>query len=205
MTADRDSAARGGMRTALADRLLGPDASRAEAGLALGAGAAFALAVPALAYARGIEWTMVQAVVAGLLAFDLFGGAAVNASEAGRRFYHAPGRRTADHLGFVAAHVLHVAALAWLFRDGDWGYAAGFSALLLACAALVLAAPPHVRRPVTMVAYAAALVIALTATAPAPGMEWFIPVLYLKLLVAYLLGTVDGRIPPAREPATSDS
>ena len=196
MTMDTEIPARGGMRRAALDRLLGPDATRAEAALALGTGAACAVAVPALAHARGLEWSMVQLVVGGVLAFDLFGGVAVNASRAGRRFYHAPGRTAVDHMGFVAAHVLHLVVLAWLFRGGDWTYAAGFSTLLLASAALVLAVPAEVRTPVALLACAASVLASVTATAPAPGLEWFIPVLSLKLLVAYLLGTVDG---PAHE------
>jgi hypothetical protein len=197
MGADATGAASGGVRRALLDRLLGPGATRAEAALALGAGLALALAVPALAHARGLGWSAAQSVVAGLLAFDLFGGVAVNASDAGRRFYHAPGRRTRDHLAFVAAHVLHVVVLAWLFRDGDWGYAALFSALLLASAALILAAPAEVRRPAALLIYAAIVFTAVTVTVPTPGMEWFIPVLFLKLLVAYLLGTVERGAPRA--------
>lgn len=186
-----DSMDGGGLRRAALDRLLGPDASRAEAALALGAGAACALAVPALAHARVLGWTTAQLLVAALLAFDLFGGVAVNASRAGRRHYHAPGRRSADHLVFVAAHVLHVAVVAWLFRGGDWVFAGGFGALLLASAAMVLAVPMDIRRPVALLAYAVAVLAATTAVSPTPGMEWFIPVLFLKLLVAYLLGTVD--------------
>jgi hypothetical protein len=96
--------------------------------------------------------------------------------------------------------VLHLGVLAWLFRAGDWTYAAGFSALLLACAALVLATPVALRRPVALVAYAGAVVASTTATVPTPGMEWFVPVLFLKLLVAYLLGTVDGARPSPLEP-----
>lgn len=199
MNVNTTEAAESGVRRAAMDRLLGPDASRAEAMLALGAGAVCALVVPTLARARGVEWSTTQLLVAALLAFDLFGGVAVNASEAGRRHYHAPGRRAADHVGFVAAHLLHVAVLAWLFRRGDWAFAGGFGALLLASALVVLAVPAPIRRPVALLACGAAVLAATTAVAPTPGMEWFVPVLFLKLLVSYLLGTVDvPTLPPGR-------
>lgn len=189
---DIDTAnAPGGLRRALFDRLIGPGAGAAEVGLALGAGVAATLLVPALAHARGAGWSAVQLGVAGLLAFDLFGGVAVNASGAARRFYHRPGRGARDHLAFVAAHTLHVLLVAWLFRASDWGWAAGHSAVLLTAAAGVLLTPRPHRRAVAMLAFAA-VVLVLAPLSPTPGMEWFVPVLLLKLLLAYLLGTLSA-------------
>jgi hypothetical protein len=181
----------GGLRRALFDRLIGPGAGSAEVGLALASGLAAAVLVPALAQARGADWSAAQLVVSGLLAFDLFGGVAVNASEAARRFYHRPGRGRGDHLAFVAAHALHVVLVAWLFRASDSGWAAGLSAVLLAAAAGILFTPRPHRRAVAMLAYAA-VVLGLSPLSPTPGMEWFVPVLFLKLLLAYLLGTLSA-------------
>ncbi len=176
----------------VSDRLLGPGASPAETTLALGSGALAALLLPLPALRPDVPWSPVQVAVAAVLAFDLFGGVAVNASAPARRYYHRPGRNPSHHLGFVALHSVHVAVVAWLFRDSDWGYAAGVSAGLLACAALVVKSPPYLRRPVAMLSLAAALVMAPVAV-PTAGLDWFVPVLFLKLLVCYLLGD----LPPA--------
>jgi len=176
----------------LADRLLGPGAGPAETSLALGSGVLAALLLPLPALRPDVSWSPVQVAAAAVLAFDLFGGVVVNASTPARRYYHRAGRKSSHHLGFVALHSLHVAAVAWLFRDSDWGYAAGVSAWLLACAALVVKAPPYLRRPVAMLSLAVALGVAPVAV-PTAGLEWFVPVLFLKLLVCYLLGD----LPPA--------
>lgn len=185
--AEARASGRGGALAAVSDRLLGPGAGRDEVALALGAGLAAALLVPLLAARQGADWTPALAAVAGLLAFDLVGGVVVNASGPARRYYHRPGRGAPHHLGFVALHALHVAAVAWLFRGGDARFAVAVTAGLVAAAALALAAPPHLRRGVATLAVAAAAVLA-PAASPMPGMDWFVPVLFLKLLVCYLLG-----------------
>lgn len=183
--------ARGGIGRALSDRLLGPGASSAEIALALGSAALAAVALPALAWRSGVEWSMLQWVVATALAADLAGGVVVNASAPARRFYFRAGRSNADHLGFVALHLVHILLFTWLFIEEKWWLGLVISAGLLIAAAVIRSAPLHLRRPISMLAVLVAMV-ATSAISIAPGLEWFVPVVMLKLLVCYLLGDVPA-------------
>jgi hypothetical protein len=192
----------GSVARQMSDRLLGPGATRPEIALALGSALVAASLLLALARVRGLGWSTGQSLAAAVLAFDLVGGVAVNASAPARRYYFGPGRGPASHLGFVAAHLAHVAVFAWLFREGDWSFAAALSLGLLGAAGVVLAAPGYLRRPVAMLALTLGVVLS-TAAEPAPGMEWFVPVLLLKLIVCYLLGDVPAAPRPAPSPETA--
>jgi hypothetical protein len=198
-TTDRASGSRSGRRwvgSALSNRLLGPGASRGEVGLALGAAATAAVALPALAWRAGVEWSALRWGVAALLAADLVGGVVVNASSPARRYYFRAGRTTRHHLGFVALHTVHVVVFAWLFAGGSWLVALALSGLLLGGAVLIRSSPVHLRRPVALLGVLIPLA-ALSGGSIAPGMEWFVPVLLLKLFVSYLLGDVPAATSPA--------
>jgi hypothetical protein len=82
------------------------------------------------------------------------------------------------------AHVFIVAAL---FRAGEWRYALIWSGLLLIATTIVLIAPKYLRRAIALLAVCAALAISLYAFSPTPGLEWFMPVLFLKLLGSHLV------------------
>ena len=58
---------------------------------------------------------------------------------------------------------------------------------LLLATLLILAAPLYLQRPVSMALTLVGLMIGLVASPPTPGMAWFVPVFYLKLLVSHLL------------------
>ena len=176
---------------ALSDRLLGPQADRQDAVLAFGSALLLTSLVIASAGTRGVEWSMAQWGAAAVLAFDLFGGVAVNASPPARRYYFRPERGPADHLAFVAVHIVHILAFSWLFRGGDWIFAIAVALGLVLAAAVILFTPEYRRRPVAMLLLTLGVVLS-TAVDPTPGMEWFVPVLLIKLLVCYLLGDVPA-------------
>lgn len=170
--------------TALDARLIGPGASPAErvtvyataaGGCALAAGAAAADRMPGLAVA-----------VVAVVAFDQFGGAVVNATATAKCRFHRPGRTRRHHFAFVAGHVQPF-LLALVVPGFGWGAAGLVYGLAICGAALVLAVPAHVRRPVAFaVAVLATGAVAAFATVPAV-LQWFAPVLLVKLLPAHLL------------------
>jgi hypothetical protein len=131
-------------------------------------------------------WTALQVAVVALLAADVGGGLVDNATDSARRWWHRPGRRARHHLLFLAAHV-HPFVLVLVLGGPGWRTAAGTYAATLVIGAAVLLTPPHLRRPVAFGCYAAA-VTALSTLGTAPGgLEWFAPLLLLKLLLAHLL------------------
>lgn len=167
------------------DRFVGPGTTPAENNLTLLSGllgTAFALWLLLDQRASGL-----QLVLAGLLAFDIFGGVVANATRAAKRWYHRPGVRPYDQLGFVALHLVHLGLVAWSFRAGDWLFFGIFALVLLLSTLLILRAPPYLKRPLALALYMASLLLSLYAFGPTLGLEWFIPLLFLKLLVSHLI------------------
>jgi hypothetical protein len=168
------------------DRFIGPGAARAELALILGSALIAAVAVVANALWRDLAWTSIQLAAAALLALDLVGGVVTNATTAAKRWYHRPGQGFRQHFGFVLLHV-HPFLVAWLFRDGDWAFGFVVYGYLLLATLLILRTPLYLQRPVAMGLAVVGLGIGLAAFAPVPGMAWFVPAFYLKLLVSHLL------------------
>ncbi|MEM9388370.1 MAG: hypothetical protein AAGA68_25190 [Pseudomonadota bacterium] len=170
----------------LMDRFVGPGATAAELWLQFSL-AALAI-VGAIAYAvwQGVEWSLPQYLLAGFLAFDVVGGIVTNATSSAKRWYHRPGQSRSDHFKFVATHIIHLSLVAWVFVNGQWPWSAMAAAYLFAASWLILSVPKYLQRPVALGAFACAIVLCDVALARPPGLEWFAPLFYLKLLVSHL-------------------
>ncbi len=164
--------------------LVAPGASTPEITLsyvAAGAGAALA----ALSAHRAGLAPLPVAVLT-VVAFDLVGGAVVNATASAKRRFHGPGHGPGRRLGFVAGHVQPF-LLALLVPGFGWTAAAIAYGLALAGAVAVLAAGPHIRRPLAFAITVLGTVVAHLA-APVPAfLAWVTPVLLVKLLLGHLL------------------
>lgn len=169
------------------DRFIGPGATSAELLIAFLPALASAVLVPVYAYTLGVAWTPLQYAVAAFLAFDLVGGVLTNATNSAKRWYHRPGQTGRHHMTFVAVHLLHIVVFAWLFRNMDWSFVGIVSDTLLLSALLVLTVPRFLQRPVALLCMLAALALGLYGLSPTPGLEWFVPVLFLKLVVSHLV------------------
>jgi hypothetical protein len=169
------------------DRFLGPGTTRAELALELGISLAGGLGMLLYALTQPLGWNGWQIVLATLLAFDLAGGVVTNATSTAKRWYHRPSQGFRQQMTFIAVHGLHLALVGWIFRNGDWGWAASWFTFLLAASALILALPLYLHRPATVSIYALGLLLHQYLGTPTPGLEWFIPVFLLKLLVSHLL------------------
>lgn len=167
------------------DTLIGPGASRAEQALILGAAVAGTIGVAAHAYLHNVGWTIWQWMILVVLAVDLFGGVVANGTGAARRWYHRPGQTRRDHFLFVAVHLAQLVVFALAFPSTNWLTVIGAYAYLLLSALAILAAPTELQRPVSYLSYIGALGVALLFNAPT-GLEWFLPILYFKLLVSHL-------------------
>ncbi|WP_245662484.1 hypothetical protein [Nocardia vermiculata] len=169
--------------------LIAPEASPTE--LLLGYGAAVAGAIFAVVAGLAADWTLISVTVIGLVAFDLFGGATVNALPSAKRWFHRPGRTARHHLAFVAVHVQPF-LVALVVPGFGWWTALVVYLTMLGAAAVVLAAPPALRRPVGYALATLSLAI-IAAAMPVPAaIAWFVPVLSIKLLLAHLQSERDG-------------
>ncbi|ESA37401.1 membrane protein [Leptolyngbya sp. Heron Island J] len=169
------------------DRLIGPGATRAELVLQLVPSVATAIAAPLYALTLSLGLSPLQLSLIAILGFDLVGGVLTNATAAAKRWYHRPGQGWRQHLTFVGVHLLHIGLVAWLFRGADGLFFAGVSSYLLLAAGLILASPLYLQRPVALGLYSLALLCDRYLFTPTPGLEWFLPLFFLKLLVSHLL------------------
>lgn len=193
-----------GWLDAHAQKLVAPGATRAEWTLSLGAAALGAALATAHAARSGLgSWRL---VLVALVAFDMFGGVVGNSTDSGKRFWHGRGRSRRAAFAFVAVHVAHLAVVAAAFRGLDVVYLVATAALLLLGAAVVLAAPRTLGRAVAAAAFAAAVLLDV-GLGRTPGLEWFLPVFFSKLLVAHLVpehvagGALAGADQGASRPA----
>ncbi|MBN2003500.1 MAG: hypothetical protein JXA21_09105 [Anaerolineae bacterium] len=135
----------------------------------------------------GVAWTPFQAVLAALVAVDVVGGIVTNATSTAKRWYHRAGQGFRQHFGFVALHLAHIFLVAWLFRGMDWGFFGLASAYLLGATLIILKTPLYLQRPVALFLFALSIPFNRYGFFPTAGLEWFIPFLFLKLLVSHVL------------------
>ena len=169
------------------DRLIGPGATNAELCLQLIPAVIAAIAAPLYALTLPVQETPLQLGLIAVLAFDLVGGVLTNATAAAKRWYYRPGQGWRQHLAFVVVHILHISLVAWLFRGGDWGFLLGVSGYLLGAAMVIVRSPLYLQRPIALGLYGVALLGDRYLVVPTPGLEWFLPLFFLKLLVSHLL------------------
>lgn len=169
------------------DRFVGPGMRMSETLLVIGT--AIGGSVAAAVWMHASSGILFTTLVAALLGLDVVGGAVCNATATTKRWYHRPGATTPDHLAFVAPHLLHIAAVAWLLRGPafDAVYFALIGGWLVASSLFVVAAPGYLKRPVAAALYLGAVALAMYGVGLTPGLEWFAPALFLKLLMGHLV------------------
>jgi len=171
------------------DRFMGPGKTRPEYVVEVGGGLVCVALVAWLVLHTGAyrEWSALQTVICAVAALDLVGGVLTNATNSAKRWYHRgrPGA-TRARLVFVAAHVIHLAALGLVVPQG-LVWSATNAVLLLAGAGLIESVPVEIRRPVAMVAWIAAVTVNLVLLPLPTALAWVVPFLFLKLLVCHLV------------------
>jgi hypothetical protein len=169
------------------DKFFGPGTTRTELWLALGAATLAAFALVLYSLTNNLNWTAIQYIIAIILTLDIVGGVVTNATSSAKRWYHRPEQGVRQHMTFVAIHALQLLLVVLFFRANDWGYFVITYGYLLAASLLVICLPLYLQRPVAMLALCGGFVINTYMLVPTPGLEWFLPVFYLKLLVCHLL------------------
>ena len=171
----------------LLDRITGPGATTAELLIQFITPAIFALAAPIYAQNLAVDWTPWQLGLISLLGFDLVGGVLTNATSSAKRWFHRPGQTWQHHLAFVSIHIVHIFLVALLFRGSDWVFFAIASSYLIGASILILQTPLYLQRPVALGLYGLALLGNSYLFKPTVGLEWFLPLFFLKILVSHLL------------------
>ena len=169
------------------DRFVGPGATPSE--LLLSGVAAMLAATTVIAHAglNDLGWAWYQHLVAFIITFDLIGGVVTNATPSAKRWYHREGQGPRELLSFVAWHAIQVAVIAWFFLEtGALVYFLWVYLYVLLTGALTLMAPIKLQRSVGLLSVCGAVMLADWVLAPVPGLEWFLPILTLKLVVSHV-------------------
>ena len=177
----------------LLDRITGPEATTAELLVQFIPSALFALIAPIYAHNLAVDYTSWQLGLISLLGFDLVGGVLTNATSSAKRWFHRSGQTWQHHLAFVSIHLVHIFLVALLFRNLNWGFFAILSSYLIGASILILQTPLYLQRPVALGLYGLALLANLYLFEPTVGLEWFLPLFFLKILVSHLLPETSYR------------
>ncbi|AHC14075.1 hypothetical protein [Salinispira pacifica] len=188
------------------DQLTGPGPEQAELVLQFGA-AVLSAGAAGIWYASRSSGPVWLLAVTIFLAFDIGGGVITNATSTAKRWFHRQDRSAWSHMAFQMAHLLHIAVVSFLYGDARWTLLLILSGALIAGSGIVLLTPLYLKRPAAFGLYGA-MVVLLPRLAEVPaGLEWFIPLFYLKLILGHLLPEEPYRpgsnLPgPGRESAT---
>lgn len=167
----------------LYDRLVGPGATPLEEA---GAWASASLG----AIVGGLRpRTATQRLLGALLGFDAFGGAWVNASRAGKRWYRRAGAPDWEPVAFAAMHIHPFVVEAATGRRSWLRAAVAWALPVLGSAAAVITSRRGGGAGATASAFAATAAVVGAGLAPA-GWRWLPPVLAVKLVVGH--ATPDG-------------
>ena len=169
------------------DQFVGPDMSRQELAFVIAASTAGAVVTSALALTGGFQWFVVLA--GAFIGLDLVGGAVCNMTQTTKAWYHREDQTFWNHFSFIAVHIAHVALFAACFRgaDFDWSFFLLTSSLLLGSALLTLRTPQTFRLPMSVLCLSVSL-FAVDVLPPSTLFDWFVPLMYIKLLVGHAVG-----------------
>lgn len=167
------------------DNFVGPGATWAELWIQFGCAVIAGLGAALYAGAMQPKWGILHLFVVGGFAFDLMGGVITNATSSAKRWYHRQGIGHKTHLGFAGLHLLHIALFAWLFLDGSFAFFYQAGSLLIIFILLVQFSPMYLQRPIAFSCYALSLIFFIYGTTPVVGIEWFLPIFYLKVVVSH--------------------
>ena len=175
------------------DALVGTGATAAERALGYGGAAVLTLVI------LGVDFLRADPVAQGgwrvallaLFAFDIAGGAVANMLNSCKRLYHSP-PRSEDGAAlralkrprvFTALHV-HPLLIAWAF-GGSLAIAASWYVLLQVAVWAVLAAPLYLRRALATAVSMLAILCEPLVPPLGPGLDWVVPALFVKLVLAH--------------------
>lgn len=175
------------------DRITGPEATVPELIVQFVPPVVAAITTPIYAFNLAVQWTPLQLGLIALMGFDLVGGVITNATSSAKRWFHRPGQAWQQQITFVSLHLTHIFLVALLLRRGDWAFFFGVSGYLLSASLLILGSPLYLQRPVAFGLYGFALFGDRYLYSPTVGLEWFLPLFFLKILVSHLLREVPYR------------
>ncbi len=141
---------------------------------------------------NSFNWSNWQYLLASLIAFDVVGGAVANALNSCKRFYQSSPkynepnymRLLKNKLFFAAIHV-HPLIVGCLFGSLDWLYGLFWYIALQTSVLITIKSPLYLSRPIAISSVAIAILLNDYAIEPIAGFEWFIPLLFIKIVLGH--------------------
>lgn len=169
------------------DKIIGPGATKTEKLVQLYLPLLFSGGVVATGLYVQSDWSIWQYVIIALLAVDMVGGVITNATSAAKRWFFREGEGFMEHMTFVAIHLIQIVAFSWAFQAFDILWIVGVYGFLMGGSALILKTPLYMQRPIAATLYAVALLVSLYVFDNPPYLEWFLPILFFKILISHVL------------------
>ncbi|VEP13246.1 conserved membrane hypothetical protein [Hyella patelloides LEGE 07179] len=138
------------------------------------------------------DWTIWQYILAVIIAYDIVGGAVANSLNSCKRFYHSslqtfePNyvKLAKNHLFFSIIHI-HPLIVSLIFSSASWFYGVFWYLILQISVLTVTNTPLYLQRPVSMLIIVTALLINGYFVSSPTGFEWFVPVLFIKIVYGH--------------------
>ncbi|WP_019505304.1 hypothetical protein [Pleurocapsa sp. PCC 7319] len=138
------------------------------------------------------DWKTWQYILAGVIAYDVVGGAVANSLNSCKRFYHSSLQKfepnyvniAKNHLFFSLIHI-HPLIVSLVFSSASWIYGFFWYLILQISVLTVTKTPIYLQRPVSMLIIVTALLINSYFLRYPTGFEWLIPVLFLKIVYGH--------------------
>jgi len=141
-----------------------------------------------------VDWNVLQVIVVMLMAIDISGGLVANALNSCKRFYHTPPKPSEGRLGVILKHpvvfsLLHVHPIVagLLLDEWNWLYGVSWYGFFLVAVGMVLFAPLYLRRPLAMLWIMIAVLVNFYVIVPVEGLEWLMPLLFIKIIYGHLV------------------
>ncbi|WP_271274131.1 hypothetical protein [Aliamphritea hakodatensis] len=169
------------------DTFIGPGATSAEKNIQLYPPILSILILIITAWQLDFGWTPGQYIVGSILMGDMVGGIITNSTSAAKRWFFREGEGFREVMSFIAIHILQIALASYFFLGFDLVWIALVYAYLMLACSLTLSAPLYLQRPLAGLLYAISLVLALYVWEIPAHLEWFLPMLFFKLLICHVL------------------
>ena len=138
------------------------------------------------------DWAAWQYIVVAIIAFDVIGGAVANSLNSCKRFYHSSVQTSEpnyvklakNNLFFSMIHI-HPLIVSLMFSSVSWFYGLFWYSSLQISVLTVTKTPLYLQRPVSMLIIVTALLINDYFVSFPAGLEWLIPVLFIKIVYGH--------------------
>lgn len=169
------------------DKFCGPGATRLEMILQSVVPIFAGFVAAYYGYLGEFGWSVTQYLICFVIGFDIMGGIITNSTSSGKRWYHRAGQGFTEHMFFILLHFIQITTIACLYMDFDllWIFTVG--SYLVVASTVILIIPLYLQRPVAFTLYSIAIVLSIYLLETPVGLEWFLPLFYLKLLVSHIL------------------